>query len=184
MFRIVPLSPRRKTFSAGSRPRIDPFGQLLCQQPEQSGILLAVQPLLGVHGAASRARWNSRYCFAPRLCPPQSRGFRHHLPTQRQAPEKRHFCPQERRGALRREVGTELAILIIVLLVIGSLIPGRIRGLGADSDLNSDRICGTSRSDQSEIANRHIDHHPAGWECAVVENRHRKVPTFLRRCSA
>ena len=125
MSRIVPLCARRKTFSAGSRPRIDPSCQLLCQQPEPSGILLAVQPMLRIDGAASRARWNSRYCFAPRLRPPQSRGFRHHLPTQRQAPEKRHFCPQDRRGALRREVSTELAILIIVLLLIGSLIPER-----------------------------------------------------------
>jgi len=100
MFRIVPLSPRRKTLSAGSRPQIDPFRQSLCQQVHQGGILLVVQPLLGVDGAASRARWKNHDYFAPRLSPPKSRGFRHHLPTQRQAPEKRYFRWQKTRRTL------------------------------------------------------------------------------------
>ena len=103
LFRIFPHPPRRKTFSSGGRPRIHAFRQLLCQQPQPPGILLAVQPLLRVHGAASRARWNGRNCFVPRPCSPQSRGSRHHLPTQRNAPTKRHSCPQERRVALPRK---------------------------------------------------------------------------------
>ena len=31
----------------------------------------------------------------PRPCPPHSRGFLRHLSTQRQTPEKRHFCPAD-----------------------------------------------------------------------------------------
>src|SRR5580693_6925407 len=102
MFQISPSSPRRKIFSTGSRSRIDPFCPFLRQQPERSRILLAVQPLLEVDDATSRARWNSRYCLAPGLRPPESRGFRHHLPTQRQAAEKRHFlrAGEERGTAL------------------------------------------------------------------------------------